>query len=206
MSVLPASHQQRLNDAAYVLRLRDAGAPVPVPGNAVAALDGVFPLPIPPQSIRPTQGSRIGFMDTRAGVLVDEQGASPPQWDLGGQFLAGGQRIGTRVLDQYEVQRALEGFVRFYLSTNRERALARRGLIGMEWHDLFADEHWFVAPVGVPMGERDQGRPTVERWSLRLRGLRRTNDPVTLDDRVRSALFTNVNAAIATVCPVEAAQ
>lgn len=204
MSVLPASHQQRLADAAYVLRLRDAGAPVAVPGNAVAARDGTFPLPIPPQSIRPQQGARIGFMDARFGVIVDEQGASPPQWDIGGQFLLGGQRVGTRVLDQYEVQRALEGFVRFYLDTNRQRALARRSLISMEWHDFYADEHWFVAPLAVPMAERDQSRPTTERWNLRLRGLRPTNAPVVLDDSVRAALFANVNAAVATVCPVEA--
>lgn len=204
MSVLPASHQQRLTDAAYVLRLRDAGAPVPVPGNAVAARDGAFPLPIPPQSIKPQQGARIAFMDTRFGVLTDEQGMSPPQWDLGGQFLAGGQRVGNRVLDQYEVQRALEGFVRFYLDANRQRALARRSLIQMEWHDFYADEHWFVAPVGVPMGERDQSRPTVERWSLRLRGLRPTATPADLGDDVRAALFANVNVAIGRVCPVEA--
>jgi hypothetical protein len=188
MAVPSNQHLTRLAGATYALRVTDNGAE-----------QSILTLALPPQSIRPSQPSRIGFMETRTGVVVDEQGASPPTWDLSGQFRLGGGNGG----DHYAQQRAIEAFIRTYLEANRERALARRTLLSLEWHDFYAGEHWIVAPLGVPLGERDSARPLVERWSLRLRGLTRTTATNRGADSVVGQLLADPNDAVAAVCPVD---
>lgn len=207
MAVPARAHQQRLDEAAYVLRITTAtGASVPVPGHPIAANDGLLALMLPPQSFRPSQATRVGVMESRTGAIADEQGSSPPTWDLGGQFRLALTRVGTSILDHAEQQRALESFVRFYLADNRRRALARDSLARLEFHDFYADEHWVVVPLGVPLGERDSARPTVERWTLRLRGLHQTTSIERPPDAVADALAADPNAAVASVCPLEAPQ
>lgn len=204
MAVPARAHQQRLNEAAYVLRITTTtGANVPVPGHPIAGNDGLLALMLPPQSFRPSQAARIGVMDTLAGSTTDEQGASPPTWDLAGQFRLASTRVGNTILDHGEQQRALEAYVRFYLDENKRRARAFDELVRMEFHDFYADEHWVVAPLTIPLGERDSSRPNVERWSLRLRGLQPTTRIERPPDPVADALAADPNAAIAALCPIE---
>ena len=206
MAVPSRAHQTLMAEATYVLRLvTNRGEPVPVPGHPIAT-DGLMALMLPPQALRPTQAARVGIMESRAGAIVDEQGMSPPSWDLSGQFRLAPTRVGTVILDHPQQQRALEDFVRFYLSENKRRALARDTLISMEFHDFYADEHWRVVPLGVPLGERDMARPTAERWSLRLRGLTPTTTIDVPEDAVASALAEDPNRAVAGICPHEAHQ
>jgi hypothetical protein len=201
MAVPSRAHQTLMAEATYVLRLvTNTGAPVPVPGHPIAT-DGLMALMLPPQALRPTQAARIGIMESRAGAIADEQGSSPPSWDLSGQFRLALTRVGNVILDHPQQQRALEDFVRFYLAENKRRALAKDTLISMEFHDFYADEHWRVVPLGVPLGERDMARPTVERWSLRLRGLTPTTAVEAPADAVADDVLADPNRAVADICP-----
>lgn len=205
MAVPARAHQQRMEEASYVLRITSDGAGVPVPNHPIAAEDGLLALMLPPQSFRPTQTTRVGVMESRAGAIVDEQGTSPPTWDLSGQFRLAATRIGTVILNHAEQQRALESFIRFYLDENQRRAMNREALTRLEWHDFYADEHWIVAPLGVPLGERDAARPSIERWNLRLRGLTRTTSVERPTDSVADAVTADPDRAVASICPIEAA-
>lgn len=187
MAVPTNALRQRLRDAAYVLRIREGTAPHPVPGNPIAQTDGSFPLPTPPGAIRPRQASRIGIMETPTYSRVDEQGLSPPEWEIEGQFLLTPRRANGQELDMYGFQRGLEHLIRYYLLTNRQRGLAEQQLLVLEWHDFYMGEHWQVAPAEVPLGQRDNARPITETYRLRLRGIvptarvDRPPDPVLLE-------------------------
>lgn len=200
MATLTPAHRQRLEQAAYVLRIVDGGKPHPVPGNAVAT-DGTFPLPIPPQSIKPRQDVRVGIMETRSGALADEQGSSPPEWEISGQFLLTPKEVNGVRLDAYGFQRALEGFISYYAEENRRRALAKKTQLGLEFFDFYADQHWRVVPRNVPLGNRDSGKPLNETYSIRLKGLHRVGAISNPNDAVKATLSTDPNVAVQGVCP-----
>jgi len=197
------THRQRLREAAYVLRIREDGAAHPVPGHPIAGRDGVFPLPIPPQSVRVNQPSRIGVMDTRYGALADEQGAGPPQWEIEGQFLLTPRSVGGVVLDAYGLQRALEDYIGYYLEANRDRAREQRPLLTLEWHDTYQGLSWEVVPLAVPRGQRSNAAPLAERWTLKLRGLRPVGPPPKPADPVSSGLEVNPERVISDFCAAQ---
>ncbi|WP_287417650.1 hypothetical protein [Oceanithermus sp.] len=195
-----STHRQRLQEAAFILRIRENGAAHPVPGHPVAGRDGVFPLPIPPQSIRVNQPTRIGVMDTPYGAVADEQGAAPPQWDIEGQFLLSARSVEGVTLDAYTAQRALEAYIRYYLETNRERARAQQPLLTLEWHDTYQGHSWEVVPLLVPLGQRSNASPLIERWTLKLKGLRPVGPPQAAADPVSGGLEADPEQVIAAFC------
>lgn len=201
MARLTATHRQRHEQAAYVLRLTERSRAHPVPGNPVAALDGTFPLPIPPQAIRATADAYLGVMDTRDGRIIDEQGVAPPEFEVQGQFLITPKRANGALLDGYEFQRALEHFINYYLTQNRERARARQPLLAMEWHDVYGEQHWVVAPRLVPIGQRDSGSPVTEKWTLKLTGVQPAENPTRSVDTVGLAMRPDPNTLVRGACP-----
>lgn len=204
MAAPTREHRQRLQEAAYLLRIREAGAPHPVPGHPVAGRDGVFPLPLPPQAVRGEQPARFGYLPARAWAVVDVQGLEAPTWEIEGQFLLTPRSVRGVSLDAYGWTRALEAFVRYFLEENRKRGQERRPLLTLEWHDFYRGEHWEVVPALVPLGLQAAQAPLVERWSLRLQGVRPVGQAEKPRDPVLRALFeADPNRLVAEVCPVE---
>ncbi|MBW6396022.1 hypothetical protein KZX47_12795 [Thermus sp. SYSU G05001] len=204
MAAPTREHRQRLQEAAYLLRIREGGKPHPVPGHPVAGRDGVFPLPLPPQAVRGEQPARLGYMPARAWAVVDVQGLEAPTWEIEGQFLLTPRSVRGVRLDAYGWTRALEEFVRYFLEENRQRGQAKKPLLTLEWHDFYRDEHWEVAPRLVPLAAQSAAQPLVERWSLRLQGVKPVGAPPKPEDRVKQSLFeADPNRLVAEVCPVE---
>lgn len=203
MAAPTPTHQRRLAEAVYVLRLTQDGREHPVPGNPVAGQDGSFVFAAPPQAITPRQDMRVGYHPTREGAHSDTQGASPPEWEIQGQFLLTPRSVGGRPLDGYSLQRALEHYVRYYAEHNRTLAASRQALLTMEFHDFYAAEHWHVVPLVVPMGQRSNTSPLTERYTLRLRGTRPAGAISRPTDRVRVILDEQPNLSVQAICPHE---
>ncbi|MGM8838391.1 hypothetical protein [Thermus sp. 93170] len=207
MAAPTQEHRKRLQEAAYLLRIRENGAPHPVPGHPVAGRDGVFPLPLPPQAVRGEQPARVGYLPVREWAVVDVQGLEPPTWELEGVFLLTPRSVRGVRLDAYGWQRALEDFVRYYLEENQRRGRQKRPLLSMEWHDFYRGEHWEVVPRMVPLGAQSATQPLVERWSLRLQGIRPVGKAPKPKDPIVAQLFEgDPNQLVARVCPVEGAR
>lgn len=205
MAAPTQEHRKRLQEAFYLLRILENGAPHPVPGHPVAGRDGVFPLPLPPQAVRGEQPARVGYLPVREWAVVDVQGLEPPTWELEGVFLLTPRSVRGVRLDAYGWQRALEGYVRYFLEENRKLGAAKKPLLTMEWHDFYRGEHWEVAPMEVPLASQSAERPIQEPWRLRLRGLRPVGAAPKPADPVRIGLKEqDHNALVQRVCPVEA--
>lgn len=153
----------------YVIRLFELGAPLGgVPGCAGYA-GGEFRLPIPPQSVKPESRARHFIHPLGAENAVETHGLAPQVLTISGTFgegLFGGN-------DGRGWQRDLEALVYFYFTDNYRRNSVREPQIDMAWHDLYKDDHWYVAPEGVPLGAQDKGDPYRETYSLRLSCLRK---------------------------------
>lgn len=203
MAAPTQEHRKRLQEAFYLLRILENGAPHPVPGNPVAGRDGVFPLPVPPQAVRGEQPARVGYLPVREWAVVDVQGLEPPTWELEGVFLLTPRSVRGVRLDAYGWQRALEGYVRYFLEENRKRGAAKKPLLAMEWHDFYREEHWEVVPKLVPLGTQSAAQPLLERWVLRLQGVKPVGRPPRPSDPVSERLQGDPNAALAALCPLE---
>lgn len=193
-----ANHQRRLDNQAYVLRITENGKPHPVPNHPVAGADGQFILPVPPQTLRPQQAARVGILPARNWNVADEQGYSPPEYDLSGVFPLTPVQIRGRLLDGYQLQRALEAFIRYYLQQNLERGRTQRPMLQLEFHDLYTERSWVVVPQIVPLGERSNQTPLVERYNLRLIAVRPLNSVV--ENPRQRALYDNPDVVIQSAC------
>lgn len=203
MAAPTLEYRRALQGATYLLRMLERGRPHPVPGHPVAGRDGIFPLPVPPQAIRGEQPARLGYMPVRDWAVVDVQGPEPPTWEIDGQFLLSPRSVRGVKLDGYGWLRALEGYIRYFLEENRKRGREKRPLLTLEWHDFLRDEHWEVVPIGVPLGVQNAAHPIIERWSLRLRGVRPAGKPALPRDPVSERLYGDPNEALMALCPVE---
>jgi hypothetical protein len=202
MARLNSTHRQALQRMAYILELLENGKPLKkVEGNAVADGWGTFPFPVPPQQFTPRRAARVTIMQTREAAVHDEQGYSPPTYELAGQFLMTPQRANGVVLDNWGFTRALEHYIQFYLKENRERARAKKPLLELVFHDFYRHQHWVVVPTLVPEGSLDSSHPTVERYQLNLAAVRKADSPPRLVNPSKADLQRDALTMLLAKCP-----
>lgn len=200
MAVLTATHNRRLQGQAYLLRLLEANRPHPVPNHPIAGSDGVFPLPVAPQTINIEQVNRLAIMESRTWRVHDEQGQAPPEFDLSGRMPVTPVTINNKRLDGYELQRALESYIRYYFEQNLQRGRQRRPLLEMQFHDFYSGESWVVVPQRTPLGQRNSNAPLVEQYSFKLIGIRPVAQARPLSSPPKIGLYNDADSSIREAC------
>ena len=153
----------------YIIRLFELGAPVgSVPGCS-GYQGGEFRLPLAPQSIKSESRARTYIHPLGPENAAEVHGLAPQVLTISGTFgegVFGGN-------DGRGWQRDLEQLVYYYFTDNYRRNSLRLPQLDMAWHDLYRDDHWYVAPEGVPLGNQDSSSPYRETYNLRLSCLRK---------------------------------
>lgn len=171
MATPTAQHRTQLAKNIFLLRILEDGKAHPVPKNIVASRDGVFQLPVAPQSITPRQSARAGYLETHSGAIADILGVAPPEWEIVGQMPITPTTANKVTLSGFAWQHQLEEYILYFLKASKERARDGKSLLEMRFHDFYAAQHWSVLPMAVPLGVRSSDSPLTERYTLRLKGL-----------------------------------
>ncbi|GEM48672.1 hypothetical protein [Deinococcus cellulosilyticus] len=204
MAAPTQNHRAQLAKNIFILRILEDGKPHKVPKNQVAGKNGVFQLPIPPQNINPRQVARIGYMETLAGAIADVQGISPPEWEIAGQMPITPTTANGVTLSAYAWQHELEHYLQYFLEECQRRARTGKSLLELRYHAFYEGQHWAVVPTMIPLGVRSSDSPLTERYTIRLKGLKRVDAiplPQGKKSTSRKALKQNAAEKLDALCP-----